>query len=637
MSRFSPAGDSSACAPRPAIEQTSTPSVGVLLRAEIDLVLAQVSGTDPTAARESLTAARAEHAATPLDEVSEGFGLSPFERAVLLLACAPDLAGAAREALLAATGSPRASFATALAHLDAPHWDAVAPHGPLRYWALVEPADLADPIASPLVPDESVLHHLVGVTSPGERLTRMSHTLELPTVLPPGLRECAVTVGSRLRSQTPVVLTGPQPGNVQVVATAAATIAGLTPRGLRLADLPPTAEEQSLLLRLMTRETVLSRWAWVIDAAGAPADRLAGLLAAGPDTDAPILVLATGTPDVADTARVGVPRLTPAERHLTWHAALEGVDVTRPDADLAAVSAAFDLAVPDMCSVAREVAEGASLWSAAKARVGVRVDGLAAVRPARAHWSDLVLPDGTLRALRALVSAVRHRTTVLEDWGFGRRGRGLGTTALFAGPSGTGKTLAAEVIAHDLDYDLVHVDLSQVVSKYIGETEKHLAALFDAAEGGGTVLLFDEADALFGKRSEVRDAHDRYANIEVGYLLQRLEAFTGLAILTTNARSALDRAFTRRLATVVSFPYPDAEARRRLWQANLPTAMPRGELDVDRLAQADLSGGDIAAAALTAAYLAAGDDRPVDMTHLADAVRWELAKSGRTAPRDRAR
>ena len=185
------------------------------------------------------------------------------------------------------------------------------------------------------------------------------------------------------------------------------------------------------------------------------------------------------------------------------------------------------------------------------------------------------------------------------------------------------------MIAHDLDLDLLHVDLSQVVDKYLGETEKRLARLFDAAEDGGMVLLFDEADALFGKRSQVKDSHDRYANVEVGYLLQRLESFAGLAVLTTNARSALDRAFTRRLSVIVEFPYPDRAARRRIWEECLAEPLPSAGLDLDRLAEADLSGGAIAAAALQAAYVAAADNGRLDMVHLARAVSWELAKSGK--------
>jgi len=219
---------------------------------------------------------------------------------------------------------------------------------------------------------------------------------------------------------------------------------------------------------------------------------------------------------------------------------------------------------------------------------------------------------------------------VLDDWGFAERSsRGLGTTSLFAGASGTGKTFAAEVIAHDLDLDLLHVDLSQVMSKYIGETEKNLSSVFDAAEQGSAVLLFDEADTLFGRRSEVKDSHDRYANLEVGYLLQRMEEFRGLAILTTNARGALDPAFLRRLHAVVTFPYPDLAARARLWRTAFPPGTPTADVDLDALAQADVPGGSIAAAALTAAYLAAGQGSQVTTAHVRQALGWELAKSGR--------
>jgi SpoVK/Ycf46/Vps4 family AAA+-type ATPase len=250
----------------------------------------------------------------------------------------------------------------------------------------------------------------------------------------------------------------------------------------------------------------------------------------------------------------------------------------------------------------------------------------------RASWDDLVLPETQLAQLRALVAGVRHRSTVLDEWGFRERSaRGLGTAALFAGPSGTGKTLAAEVIAGELALDLVVVDLSQVVSKYIGESEKNLGRVFDAAEDSAAVLLFDEADTLFGKRTEVRDSHDRYANLEVGYLLQRIEAFRGLAILTTNARSAIDQAFLRRLRAVVTFPYPDHALREALWRRAFPDRTPAQGLDPRRLAAIDLPGGGIAAAALTAAYLGA-ERGEITAEDLGLATRWELAKHGRSIP-----
>ena len=204
--------------------------------------------------------------------------------------------------------------------------------------------------------------------------------------------------------------------------------------------------------------------------------------------------------------------------------------------------------------------------------------------------------------------------------------RGLGISALFAGPSGTGKTLAAEIMANEFRLDLYRIDLSQVVSKYIGETEKNLRRVFDAAETAGAVLLFDEADALFGKRSEIRDSHDRYANIEVSYLLQRMEAYRGLAILTTNMMQALDQAFTRRIRFVVQFPFPDAAQRAEIWRRIFPPLTPTQGLDVGRLAQLNVPGGNIRNIALGAAFLAADCGRPVQMVDLLHAARAEYAK-----------
>ena len=220
-----------------------------------------------------------------------------------------------------------------------------------------------------------------------------------------------------------------------------------------------------------------------------------------------------------------------------------------------------------------------------------------------------------------------------DRWGFAAKGtRGLGLSALFAGPSGTGKTMAAEVLANDLRLDLYSIDLSQLVSKYIGETEKNLRRVFDAAEASGAILLFDEADALFGKRTEVKDSHDRYANIEVSYLLQRMEAYRGLAILTTNHRSSLDQAFLRRLRFVVQFPFPDAAHRAEIWRHIFPSATPTQGLNLTLLSKLNVAGGNIRNIALNAAFLAAHAGGPVRMDHLLAAARMEYEKLERTLP-----
>lgn len=247
-------------------------------------------------------------------------------------------------------------------------------------------------------------------------------------------------------------------------------------------------------------------------------------------------------------------------------------------------------------------------------------------------WSDLVLPVSVTSLLRELAARARHRDRVIDDWRMRPGGgRGRGVTALFAGDSGTGKTMSAEVIAASLGLDLYTVNLATVVDKYVGETEKNLERIFVEAAGVNGVLLFDEADAIFGKRSEVRDAHDRYANIESAYLLQRMETFDGIAVLATNLRANLDDAFTRRIDVIVDFPLPDVALRRNLWDRCLGTTIPRSsDVDLDFLASSfELAGGHIRSAAVTAAYLAAAAGHVVGMVELIGAVAREYRKLGR--------
>jgi SpoVK/Ycf46/Vps4 family AAA+-type ATPase len=244
-----------------------------------------------------------------------------------------------------------------------------------------------------------------------------------------------------------------------------------------------------------------------------------------------------------------------------------------------------------------------------------------------ATFDDLVVPDDQRDLLADIVGHVRHRSLVYDRWGMsGPTGTGLGISALFAGPSGTGKTLAATVLANALALDLYRIDLSQTVSKYIGETEKNLRRIFEAAAGSGAVLLFDEADALFGKRSEVRDSHDRYANVEISYLLQAMEAYRGLAVLTTNLRSALDPAFVRRLRFVVTFPFPGPAERARIWARAFPASTPTKDLDLARLGQLTVAGGNIRNIALHAAFAAAAAGVPVGMGEVLRAAAVEYAK-----------
>jgi hypothetical protein len=278
------------------------------------------------------------------------------------------------------------------------------------------------------------------------------------------------------------------------------------------------------------------------------------------------------------------------------------------------------------------VPEAADLDLGARQASSSRLGELAARLPPGFRWDDLVVPERQRELLQSISAYLRHRDRVLSDWGYERTvARTQGLKVLFAGESGTGKTMAAQVLAAELGLEIFRVDLATTVSKYIGETEKNLDRIFGAAEGSNAILFFDEADALFGKRSEVGDSHDRYANIEVAYLLQKMEGYPGAVILATNFRRNIDDAFVRRLDFVIDFPFPEAEDRRRIWERVLPEQAPRaGDVDLDFLAERfKLSGGAIKNCSLAAAFQAADEDGPIAMRHLVRAVAQEYGKQGR--------
>ncbi len=280
--------------------------------------------------------------------------------------------------------------------------------------------------------------------------------------------------------------------------------------------------------------------------------------------------------------------------------------------------------------------DAALVQAGVRAHLGDTLRSVATRIDWKQSWGDLVLPSDQFGQIIELIARVRHRTEVLDDWGFGDKiGKGHGVAALLSGAPGTGKTMVAGLIAKELELDLYQVDLSKIVSKFIGETEKQLGSLFDAAETGQAIILFDEADSLFAKRSEVKTSNDRYANLEVNYLLQRLESFTGIVLLTTNHERSIDEAFRRRLSAHVRFPVPDESQRQHLWRAMLPTAAKvADDIDFDRLAsEFDLSGGYIRNAVLRAAYLAAYEKAAISMRHMWTAARIESESLGRIVQR----
>jgi SpoVK/Ycf46/Vps4 family AAA+-type ATPase len=327
-----------------------------------------------------------------------------------------------------------------------------------------------------------------------------------------------------------------------------------------------------------------------------------------------------------------------------WRHAARARDIHLSRADLASLAGRFVLttgqvrsvlaSASDMAAMAGWETPDASQIAAAARQASDHSLGRLAMKIERKHdWADLVLPAATLQRLREFAAAIRHRHVVFGEWGFGDRiVHGAGIKALFAGASGTGKTMAAGVIARELGLDLFKVDLSGVVSKYIGETEKNLDRVFDAARSSNAIVFLDEAEAILGKRSEVRDAHDRYANIEVAYLLQRLEEHDGVVILATNLRRNIDEAFNRRMQYVIDFPRPEEAERERIWRGMFPPQSPIGaDVDFRFLArQFDLAGGEIRNVALDAAFIAAQEHGAIDMRAIVEALSRQLAKQGKT-------
>jgi hypothetical protein len=333
---------------------------------------------------------------------------------------------------------------------------------------------------------------------------------------------------------------------------------------------------------------------------------------------------------------IDVANPTPNEQQAAWARALPS-DEAGLAADLAAHFDLDLLSIHQLASTNREASADLdadsrvrAIWRAALVSTRPKLDLLGRRVEAKVTSADLVLPRDVLDQIERIKQQVRYRSIVYNEWGLAERiSRGLGISALFAGESGTGKTLAAEVIAAELGLDLYRIDLSGVVSKYIGETEKNLCRVFDAAERGGTILCFDEADALFGKRSEVKDSHDRYANIEINYLLQRMEDYQGLAILTTNMKDALDHAFTRRLRFVVDFPFPGPVERELIWRRAFVPPLSTQHLDFGRLARLTLTGGSIHNVAVSATFAAAASpDRALTMPMVLSAARLEYRKIG---------
>jgi AAA+ superfamily predicted ATPase len=593
---------------------------------------------------------RARADAPTLDRLQEAFQLSRFEADVLTLCAGLEIDGEVAGLCAAALGDPQRgqpTFGLLLANFEGGHWSAIAPGGALRRWRLIEVG--AGPIVTqaPLRIDERILHYLLGFGAFDERLASLLTPLgDAEAPLAPSHQAVADEIARLWLDAEPgartalVQLNGVSADCRPIIAAAAAKL-GLHAASLGAERLPGEASDLENFERLWAREGALSGFGALLvesddaalkedDAGRSPAplnaflERAAGFVALREREPRRLPGRTAISFDVNHPTRV--------EQIALWRAQLgESADM----ADVGEAVAQFSLPGAAIASIAGEVRAQArrapsnppALWELCRRRMRGALDGLAQRIETKLGWDDLVLPAGQKRTLRAIAAQLRQRGKVYDQWGFGavsRRGQGL--SALFYGPSGAGKTMAAEVLAAELRLDLYHIDLSRLMSKYIGQTEANLRKVFDAAEDNGAILLFDEADTVFGLRAEVKDSHDRFANIQTGYLLQRMEAYRGLAILTTNQRAALDPAFMRRLRFSVAFPFPDAPERAEIWRRAFPAAAQTEGLDAAKLAHLRLAGGNIRNIALNAAFIAADVGEPVGMAHVRAAAESEYAK-----------
>jgi MoxR-like ATPase len=604
--------------------------------------------------------------------------LAPFDVDVVLIALAPEL-DLRYERLFAYlqddVTKKRPSVDLAL-NLLAPSAEArltlrhrFLPSAPLLRHHLLQlfddPSHAQPPLLSKYLKlDERVVDHLLGCDDPDRRLAPFaSHDVSVPSLealcIPSETKRCLallfakpMAVGERLL----VYLQGPSGvGKATAVSASCANVG----RRLLVLDVErlAAAEEGTFatLVAVAAREAVLRNamlyWdrfdALLGDEKASRRALFARTLVEGQG----VAFLAGAGPwePVPELARVPLawldfPRPDASDRARLWERALDGEGSLARGAGVAILAGRFRLTggqIHAAAQSARDLARwrdpGGSLTvddlaAACRLHSNRRLATLARKIAPHYAWGDIVLPADRLQQLRDVCSYVTYRARVYDEWGFDRKlSLGKGLNVLFAGPSGTGKTMAGEIIAGELGLDLYKIDLSAVVSKYIGETEKNLARIFAEAETSNAILFFDEADALFGKRSEVHDSHDRYANVEIAYLLQRMEEYEGVVILATNLRKNMDEAFVRRMHFTIEFPFPGEAERRRIWEGIWPTGLPRSEtVDLDVMARRfEVAGGSIRNIALAAAFLAAANGQVVTMDHLLRATRREYQKMGK--------
>ena len=585
------------------------------------------------------------------------FGLSNFERDLVLFCMAQEIdpgIGPLCAKIRGQASLSHVTFMLAYAVLPEADMNVLAPHRPLQNWHLISFEPHLTLSNAPLKINQRVMCYLLGEHTLDLELQGIIEPLSSAHLQLP-LAGSHASLCEQLQhywtdhptgTEWPILqLFGPDISTMYPIAARLAQQTGFDLQVMSATVLPQDSNELRRLRLLWEREALLRGSILLLDAhelVGENMGRRTAIMHWLESLKTPLIVCSDDrlTSQRRSIVSYAVPTLTHQERKQLWqqHLGTAAADlhdhldriVSQFRLNSRSIQAACQQIQADFTPTngsPKQEATAQKLWAICRQQALPRLEQLARRIDVKASRADLVLPDNLHATLQEMAAHVRQRSKVHEEWGFRHKNsRGLGLSAIFAGASGTGKTMAAEVMANELQLDLFRIDLSAVTSKYIGETEKNLRKIFDAAEVGGVILLFDEADALFGKRTEVKDSHDRHANIEVSYLLQRLEAYQGLAILTTNLKDSIDRAFLRRIPFTISFPFPNKEARTEIWQRVFPKRTPIEGLKFDLLSQLNVAGGNISSIALNAAVLAADADEPVMMKHILKAAQSEYSK-----------
>lgn len=571
---------------------------------------------------------------TRVERLGDLFGLSPAEVTAFGVLLGASLSRRVGTALEARFGSSVVTIGGLQELVQGLPWMSFSPSSGFVKWLLVDFARNANLCDTRIGPDPRIAQWCLEASGCDERLvphryqTRParflldSHASVVAETMDVFAREAAST------GQAVCLIVGEGSATRERVAHDIAAHVGMSPLSLSQSIFGGSAADRSLLLKLAARESVLSRTLPIIELQRlGPAERDGLRALAGPAiVHAQNLELGASLPPLVEVVSLASP--DPSARATLWQSHLR-IEET---AEAEMLAEAFEIGADDIAAICQGLdslprpGRIDAAWTAARRVLAPPPDPLVLELKPQVGWDDLVVPFATRSALRAIAAQSKYRTQVYRRWEFGSKAsRGLGISALFAGPSGTGKTLAAEVIAADLARRLLRVNLAQVLDKYVGETEKHVDHLFALAERSGAILLFDEADALF-RRRDGDNPQEKFASMTVAYLLQRFESSTATCLLTTNIPGAVDDAFRRRIRVVVEFAFPDANDRLRLWERAFPSAAPLGMLDLKRLAKLPATGGTIRNVAVNAAFLAAEAESAIEMEHVFVALELENAK-----------